>query len=60
LSQISIAEIREGMRELEIEGKITTIGEVKEVHTRFGPARVAAAVLENETGSIRLNLWGTK
>lgn len=45
------------MRGLEIEGKITAVGEIREVYTRFGPARVAAAVLEDETGSIRLNLW---
>jgi replication factor A1 len=52
-----IAEIREGMRNLTVVGRISQIREAQPVKTRFGPARVAAAILEDETGSIRLNLW---
>jgi len=54
---ITIAEIREDMRNLTVIGKITHIGETQIVRTRFGEARVAAATLEDQTGSIRLNLW---
>ena len=57
VSPIRIAELKQGMRGLTIVGKIAQIGEVQTVMTRFGQARVAAAVLEDETGSIRLNLW---
>lgn len=52
-----IGDIRPGMRNLRISGEIVYIGETREVETKFGPARVAFAVLEDKTGSIRLNLW---
>jgi replication factor A1 len=45
------------MRGLEVSGRIVSIGDAKSVETRFGPARVAQAVLEDETGRIVLNLW---
>jgi len=32
----------------------------KVVKTRFGPATVSWAILRDETGSIRLNLWRTQ
>jgi len=57
IAPIRIAELKQGMRDLTIVAKIAQIGEVQTVMTRFGQARVAAAVLEDETGSIRLNLW---
>ena len=52
-----ITEIREGMRNLTVVGRITHVGEARAVTTRFGPARVAIATLEDQTGTIRLNLW---
>jgi replication factor A1 len=55
--RVKIGDIRPGMRNLEVSGEIVDIGEEREVKTRFGPATVVAAVLEDETGSIRLNLW---
>lgn len=45
------------MRNLEVYGEIVAIGEKITVETRFGPAKVAMAMLKDETGSIRLNLW---
>lgn len=60
MSSVKISEIKPGMRELRVAGTIASIGEIREVATRFGPARVAPAVLQYETGSIRLNLWRTQ
>jgi replication factor A1 len=54
---VRIADIKLGMRNLTLVGKITQIGDVMSVQTKFGPARVAATTLEDESGSIRLNLW---
>jgi len=54
---VRIAGIRDGMRNLIVIGKITQVGEAQAVTTRFGPARVATATLEDDTGSIRFNLW---
>jgi replication factor A1 len=55
--RVKIGDIRPEMRNLEVSGEIVDIGEKREVETRFGPATVVAAVLEDETGSISLNLW---
>jgi len=40
-----------------VTGRITRIGEGRFVETRYGRATVATAVLEDDTGSILLNLW---
>lgn len=55
--RVKIGEIVPGMRNIEVVGRIVSMGERKRVETRFGPAEVAAAILRDETGSIRLNLW---
>mgnify|MGYP001062551350 CR=1 FL=1 len=57
VSPIRVADIKAGHRNLTVVGRITGIGDAQTVTTRFGPARVAAATLEDETGSIRVNLW---
>lgn len=54
---VKISQIKPGMKGLEVEGEITFLGEIREVYTKFGPAQVADAVLKDETGSIKLNLW---
>lgn len=45
------------MRNIEVTDRIVRKGDTREVETRYGPARVSWAILEDETGSIRLNLW---
>jgi len=45
------------MRGICVTGTIVSIGDVRVVETRYGPARVAQAVLRDESGSIILNLW---
>lgn len=54
---LRISQISETMRDIEVTGRIVRKGDVREVETRYGPARVSWAILEDETGSIRLNLW---
>lgn len=41
-----------------IEGTITAISPVRDVTTSRGPARVADATLQDDTGTIVLTLWG--
>jgi len=41
-----------------IEATITAISAVRDVTTARGPARVADATLQDETGTIILTLWG--
>lgn len=57
MRQLKIAQIKPGMRGLTITGEAIWKGDKREVQTRFGPATVSSAILEDETGSIRLNLW---
>ena len=55
--RLRIIEVKPGMRDIEITGIITSMGDVRSVNTRFGPAQVSQAVLQDEAGSILLNLW---
>jgi len=55
--RVKIGKIVPGMRNLEVIGRVISKGERKRVETRFGPADVAAAMLQDETGTVRLNLW---
>lgn len=54
---MKISEIRDGMGNVSVVARVVEIGEPREVMTRFGPATVATAVLEDETGRIMLSLW---
>jgi len=45
------------MRGIEVTGKIIQKGDKSEVETKFGLATVSCAIIKDETGSIRLNLW---
>jgi len=57
LPKLKAAQIKPGMWGIEITGRIVRNGDKKVVKTRFGPATVSWAVLEDDTGSIQLNLW---
>jgi len=57
MPQVRISDLRPDMRNIELTGRITRIGDRREVETKFGPATVAGAILEDDTGSVRLNLW---
>ena len=52
-----IGDISENMKNIEVTGTITNLSERRRVNTRYGLADVAKADLEDETGSIRINLW---
>lgn len=55
--ELKIAQIEPGMRGIKITGKAVQKGDKKEIETKFGPARVSWIILEDETGSMRMNLW---
>lgn len=55
---MKISDLRDGMRKIDVEGEITEISEPRTVNLRMGgEARVADAVLNDETGSIKVSLW---
>lgn len=45
------------MRNIILTAQVIQKGDTKQVETRFGPAPVSWATLEDETGVIHLNLW---
>lgn len=57
LPELKIAQIELGMRGIKVTGKVVQNSNKREVETKFGRATVSWAILEDETGSIRLNLW---
>lgn len=57
MPRVKICEIQADMRNIEVVGRIVSMSEKRHVQTRFGPADVAIAILEDETGSIHVNLW---
>lgn len=57
-SILKISELRSGMRRVNLEGKIIEISEPREVTTKYGEvSRVATAILQDETGTVKLSLW---
>ena len=54
---MKISEIKENDRNINVMGKVKSISKSKNVNTSRGEARVAEAVIEDESGSIILNLW---
>lgn len=56
--EMKISELKEGITNVEFEARVVQLGEVRQVSTRFGPKQVADNVLEDDTGQIKLTLWG--
>jgi len=53
-----IADLRDGMNRVDVEGEITETSDPREVTLRTGKqARVADYTLTDDTGSIKLSLW---
>ena len=56
---MKIKDLRNGMKRVEIEAKVSEKTETREVMSRFGDTthRVATAIIGDETGTIKLTLW---
>lgn len=56
---MNIGELKPGMRNINVKGKIDSVGESRSVNLRAGGTNtVADAVISDESGSIKLSLWG--
>jgi len=56
---MNISELKPGMRNVSVTGKIDTVGEPRTVNLRSGGTNnVADATISDESGSIKLSLWG--
>jgi replication factor A1 len=56
-AKLKISDLRAGMEGVSIIGRVVKILEEADVETRFGKSRLAVAMISDETGSIKLNLW---
>lgn len=55
---MKISELKDGIRQVDVEGEIVDIPEARTVSLRTGgQARVTDAELRDDTGSIKLTLW---
>jgi replication factor A1 len=56
---VEIKELRDGMKRVNVEGKIVEKGDTREVRSRFKDEtyRIVDAVIADESGSIKLTLW---
>ena len=55
---MKIAELTAASRNVNITGTVTQKEEPREVNTRNGVMKVANAVIEDDSGSMKLTLWG--
>ena len=53
-----ISDLKESMSNVELAAKVVDLGEVRNVNTRFGPNKVCDITLEDDTGRVKLTLWG--
>jgi len=54
---MKIGEIKRGMSNITVEGKVVDISDSREVQTRYGKKNVADATIEDDSGQISLSLW---
>jgi replication factor A1 len=56
---LKIAELRDGMRRVDVVGEVAEISEPREVRSRYSDEtfRVAEATISDGTGTIKLALW---
>ena len=56
---MEISELKPGMRNVSITGKIDSVGEPRTVNLKAGGTNtVADAIISDESGNIKLSLWG--
>ena len=56
---MKISELKAGMRNVSVTGKIDSIGQPRTVNLKSGGTNnVADAIISDDTGSIKLSLWG--
>jgi replication factor A1 len=54
---MKISEIQKGMSNVTTEGKVIDISDPREVQTRYGKKNVADAMIEDDSGQIKVSLW---
>ncbi len=58
LEEKKISQLREGEDDVTVRVRVLEVGETKTVQTRKGPRTLSEAVVGDDTGRVRLTLWG--
>jgi len=53
-----VSQLREGEDGVTVRVRVLSVGETKTVQTRKGPRTLSEALVGDETGRVRLTLWG--
>jgi replication factor A1 len=55
---MKVSELKPGMRRVDVEAKVLSLSETREVTTRAGDqSRVATADVSDDSGTVKLTLW---
>ena len=55
-----IIDLKQGESWIKVKGRVLETGEVKRIETRRGPRTISEAVIGDESGRIKVTLWGDK
>ncbi|MFN3910030.1 MAG: OB-fold nucleic acid binding domain-containing protein [Candidatus Anstonellaceae archaeon] len=59
MEEVKITDLKPGLSAISVKGQIISKEDAREVITKYGKKiKVANAILEDETGSIQISLWG--
>jgi replication factor A1 len=53
-----VIDLREGMDGVSVRVRVLEAGEAKVIETRNGPRTISEALVGDESGRVRLTLWG--
>jgi replication factor A1 len=56
--QVKISELKPGMDNVTVKVRVLDAGAPKVIETRKGPRTISEAIVGDETGRVRLTLWG--
>lgn len=57
-SVVRVIDLREGMDGVNVKVRVLEAGEAKVIETRSGPRTISEAIVGDESGRVRLTLWG--
>ncbi|MCE4602218.1 MAG: OB-fold nucleic acid binding domain-containing protein [Desulfurococcales archaeon] len=53
-----ISSLKEGMDNVSVKGRVISTEDPKVIQTRKGPRRISEAVIGDDTGRVKVTLWG--
>lgn len=54
---MKVSQLKPGMSKVNLEVRVVEVSEPRVVRTRYGVAKVADAIVEDDTGRVKMSLW---